>query len=226
MNFQFSPFGIIIYLVYALVIVMAVVLPMGKWILKKKSWKWWVISVIAVPLLVAPVAEEVWIAHCFETLCQDAGVHVHKKVEVDGYYNATIRSGYESIDKFGYRFMEHPSRTRGKIDHITKPSGNWKKLVLDQPEARYHFKFSDPRQEVPVGWKLEKVESIVLDSDNDEIIAREVHFKRRSSLIEGLWIGLVGSDLTICNRSLDDYEKKTLTGYLPYHVFTPITGKK
>ncbi len=237
MNLQFTSFGMTIYVIYAVVILLAIVLPLNLWILKRRSWKWWAIGAIAIPLLAAPIIEEIWIAHNFEKLCRDAGVHVYKKVEADGYLNDTSRSvgsGLSSglmykdpkslaeFDRTGFRYKEYMLRD-GRAWHVERREGGVYGQVLDKPQAQYHYKFAHPKQEVPVGWKLEKREALVVDVNENEVIARELSFNRHPSIIESLWISLIGSGMVICNRPLNDHDRKTLTGFPIYHTLIPVS---
>ena len=79
----------------------------------------------------------------------------------------------------------------------------WSSTILDRPTARYHYKrsYQGPtphHEEEPIGWKLEKVETVVIDSENNEVIGRDTRFKRRPNAAEGLLLNLLGPALTIC----------------------------
>lgn len=180
-----------------------------------------VLAVVVPIVLVLPWAEELWIAWNFAKLCEGAGVHVTRKVEVAGFYDATMRTGYELIDRYGYQFMEHPSRGDGKIEHIEKTGNDWKVTKLDQPEARFHYRFSDPRQEVLIKWKIEKIEKQILDSKTDEIIATDTRFNRWPNTIEWQWVRFFGLGLTFCYGPVDEPEKQIRTGLLHNYVFVP-----
>jgi hypothetical protein len=197
---QISIFGIAIAAVYSWIVVGLLLLlwyPLRRW-----RYTWVPFAAVGLAAMVAPWAEEYWIASRFEELCKDAGVHVYRKVDVEGFYDSTMHTGSELIEERGYRFMEHPAKDPGRIEHVERIRGEWKVTILDHPTARYHFKYAyqptPHRIEEPVRWKLERTERRIVDSQTNEIIGREVIFKRRPSVMEGLWIGLVGSGLTIC----------------------------
>ena len=97
MNYQIGVVGTGIILAYSVVILLIITWPLLK-LLRKFRWKWIVVAPLTVVLLTAPWAEEYWIASHFEQACQDAGVHVYKQVEVDGFYDGTMGSGYELIN--------------------------------------------------------------------------------------------------------------------------------
>lgn len=140
----------------------------GSWL--RKQWKraWIVMVPLFLLLYAAPVAEEFWIAWNFGQLCRkDAGIFIIKTVEVEGFYDATMRSGYENIERGGYRFMEHPSRDRTKVEHVERINSEWKVTILDHPTARYHFGMDSGRD---IGHKLAKQESRVTDSQTGEAI--------------------------------------------------------
>jgi hypothetical protein len=72
----------------------------GSWLRKRMQRAW---------MLMGPISEELWIAWNFGQLCKkDAGIFVHKTVEVEGFYNATgatldlVRPGaYQFIESYG-----------------------------------------------------------------------------------------------------------------------------
>ena len=185
-------------------------------------YRWWLFVPLILIIMVLPIADELWISYNFYEVCKDAGVHVTRKIEVEGFYDETMRSGYENIKNNGYQFMEHPSTKKGKIGHVTRINGEWEEEVLNEPTARYHYKYADPRQWVPIGFQLYKHEMQIIDSETGEMVSRETSFSRYPSLVEGLWIRFFGSGQEICNRPLEDKEKKTLTGSLIYHTFIAV----
>jgi len=76
-----------------------------------------------------PWAEETWIAWHFNETCKEAGVKVYRQVEVDGFYDGTMGTGYSFIEDYGFRFMEEKT-SDGKIAHTEKPEGQWKTTIL------------------------------------------------------------------------------------------------
>lgn len=202
MNLQIIPFGLVIFGLYAGLILLLVIWPLSR-LLKGRSWRRPLLGIVAAVLLASPFAEEFWIAWHFRELCKDAGVHVYRKVEVDGFYDSTMRSGYELIQQKGYRFMEHPAREAGKIEHIERIAGEWKVSLLYRPTARYHYKYAyQPtpyKYEEPVGWKIERTEWQVIDSENGEILGRETKYSRYPATVEAVWMArLFGSGRSTC----------------------------
>lgn len=192
-----TPFGVGIIGIYSAIVGVVLLWPLFR-LLRNSRWKLWIVSIVGLPLLVAPWAEEAWIAWHFNEACKDAGVKVARQVEVDGLYDSTMRSGYELVRDKGYRFMEHPSDQSGKVDHVERIDGEWRKTVLDQPAARYHYRFSDPRQEIPISRRLVKFESQIVDSKSNEIIGLDTRFKRYPNTAEGLWLQFFGPSVAIC----------------------------
>ena len=215
-----TPFGIIIMAIFYLIATVPIIFLWKK--IRHLRYRWRLFVPLILFIMVLPIADELWISYNFYEVCKDAGVHVTRKIEVEGYYDETMRSGYEIIKNNGYQFMEHPSTKKGKIGHVTRINGEWKEDVLNEPIARYHYKYADPRQWVPIGFQLYMHEMQIIDSETGEIVSRETSFSRYPSLVEGLWIRFFGSGQKICNRPLDDKEKKTLTGTLTYHTFIPV----
>lgn len=215
MNYQMTVIGVAIILVYSALVLIFIVWPMTG-VLQKLRWKWALLGPVALVLLAAPWAEEYWIARNFHEACQDAGVHVYKKVEVDGFYDDTMASGYELINRYGYQFMEHKA-SDGQIKHIEKADGQWKITNLDRPTARYYYKYAyQPtlyRTEERVGWKLEKLEMQVVDSETGEVIARETDYKRTINIAEGSWRLYWGLAKTFCGIRSSEH--------LPYAALKP-----
>ena len=210
---QISIFGIAIAAVYSLLVVGLLVLlwyPLRRWRLT-----WVPFALAGLVAIAAPWAEEYWIASRFEELCKEAGVHVYRTVEVEGFLDATspsspfgVTSGpwdspqaIKDFDRTGYRFQEL-LLTDGRARRLERtPDGIWQSL-LDRPTARYHYKHAyQPtpfETEKVLGWKLKKTEVQVVNSQTGEVIAREVGFNRYPSVLEGMWIRLFGSGLTQC----------------------------
>ena len=168
---------------------------------------------LAIPIVIAlPIADEAWIGWHFREACKDAGVHVARKVVVDGFLDDTSRSvssssarvglissadALKAFDDAGFRFQEQSTRD-GKVWHLERVADGLQASVLDKPEARYHYKYSSPSQEVPIGLKLEKRETIVVDAQGGAVIAREIRYNRYPGWVESLWVRLLGSGLKQC----------------------------
>jgi len=185
-----------------------------------RRWRWYVIAPIATVVLAAPWVDELWIAWRFGELCKDAGVHVLRKVEVDGFYDDYIRSGYDWVDRKEYRFMEHKSLDGKKVEHVEKTGdGKWRVTISDTPSARYHFKKT--RDDVDVGYQLSAIEYAVIDSRNGETIGRRVIYKRYPGWINGLWTRFLGSGMTMC----PDPERGPPQPLFPQSVLIPANTK-
>jgi hypothetical protein len=235
-------FGLFDYIIIAVFYGLAGAVLILTWLFLRR-WKYWpaVIFPLAVVAVVLPWAEEVWIAWRFHNLCKDAGVHVYRKVEANGYYDATTTGwskpevvtdprAIAEYEQSGFRFRERNTsvvgHAPGKISHLAKDSdGSWRVSVIEKPTARYHYKHSyQPSPNVyeqPMGWGIEKKELIVVDSETGETIARDLGYNRRSSWIQRIWIGLIGSDLVQC----PDPGKGPPREYLPDAAVKPILAK-
>lgn len=159
-------------------------------------WRWAIIAPLGVIALAAPWVDEAWIAWHFNELCKDAGVHVVRKVEVDGFYDDTMRSGYALIDRLGYKFVEHPSVDRKRVERIEKPQGKWQTTFVDKPTARYHYK--KPRNDADAGYQIAAIEYVVVDSQTGEVIGRKVIYKRYPGWANALLVRHFGSGMTMC----------------------------
>jgi hypothetical protein len=161
----------------------------------------------ALVLLALPWVEEAWIVWHYNEARKDAGVWVYRQVEVEGFYDETLGGGWEYVKKYGFKFMEtniSNARTRyqEKVLHIERPADlgmpfdQWSTTLLDRPTARYHVVYAyHPRRHVheePIGWKLEKIEYRVIDSQTGEILGRKTTIIRVLPAHEALIAGLFG----------------------------------
>lgn len=199
-GFMITPIGITVIAVYSFAILMAALFLSR--LMPKFRWKWALLAPPAALLLSLPWAEEAWISWHFKEACKDAGVTVYRQVEVEGFYDSTMRSGYERIRDGGFGFMEHPSNKAGKVDHIELVQDDWKKTILDRPSARYQLKYtyqpSENSHEEPIGWKLEKVERQIIDSQTGEILGRQIHVNRGLPIYEAWWAQSFGGAMVSC----------------------------
>ena len=197
--FQITIFGIIIIAAYSFAIVALVMALSG--LLKNFRWRWWLLVPTALLLLALPWAEEAWIAWHFNEACKEAGVKVYRQVEVEGFYDVTMGTGYSFIEDYGFKFMEEKT-SDGKIAHTERPEGQWKTTILEKPSARYHVIYAyQPRPhayEQPIGRKLEKFERLVVDSQTREILGRDVVINRWASTADELWAQFIGSTMRSC----------------------------
>jgi hypothetical protein len=228
---QFSPFGMAVYAAYAaFVIGLTVVFP-WRTFLKEKAWKWWVITPIAIPLLAAPVAEEIWIAYHFKEACKDAGVHIKRKAEVDGYLNATsssvssssitegpLRKEVSDFEKQGFKYKES-LLADGKIMHLERKN-NWLYVsILDQPVARYHVRRTHSHD--VIGYQIKKYEREVFDTVEKEVIGRDTKYARYPSTVEKLWIHYLGTGQLFCKGPSDELKKHKRKGQIDKYVLLP-----
>jgi len=197
--FMITPIGLAIIALYSFAIG-AVTLLLSR-LLKNLRWRWWLLAPPTLLLMALPWAEEAWIAWHFNQACKDAGVKVYRTVEVEGFYDGTQSTAFHYIDKYGFRFMEQ-QEDNGKILHVEGMMGNWTKIVLDSPSARYRLVYryqpTPYRIEEPIGWRLQKMERQVIDSQTGEILGRDTIIKRRYSMADAVWIGLFGSYPKLC----------------------------
>ncbi len=192
--------GVVVIAVYSfLILVIALLINR---LLSRFRWKWVVLAPAVLVVLSLPWVEEAWISWHFNEACKDAGVTIYRQVEVEGYFDAVAPSGYEQIRDYGYKFMEHISKTAKKIDHIEFFHGEWKRLTMDHPTARFHFEYAyqpDPyRIEEPIGWKLQKIERHVIDSQTGEVLGRDITIKRVLPTHEALLARLFGPPIRLC----------------------------
>lgn len=234
MSYPFTIFGTIIFIAYIAVVFVIVVLPMWLLVLKTKSWKWGLITPVSFLLIAAPVVEELWIQYEFKTLCEDAGVHIIKQVEVDGYYDATgsgpVNEGYiknkseiSAYEESGFQFKEFQVGYKlpgDKVSRVEKQEdGRWFLRIQDRPFARYHLLYSYNHN--PISHRINKTELIVLDSIQNEVIGRDTLYARYPGVLEGLWVRYFGGGQVICRGPLDQPEKHKRKGQINDYVLLP-----
>ncbi len=122
-----------------------------------------ILAVVGVLFLVLPISEELWIAWNFGQACKEAGTFIHKKVQVDGFYDDTGAS-LELVRSGTYRFVE--GRSDKGVTRITLGNAEFMKEALrrfqqDKPGR-------DPSAEDVVRVKLdEKTEALVYPRRGD-----------------------------------------------------------
>lgn len=173
------------------------------------------VGLLAVPLVLFPWTEGLWIAYQFGQACKDAGTFIYKKVQVEGFYDDTRTThagtptpqAAQSFEQSGYRFFE--MRGREKFVRIEKVDGQWVPTILDHPTARYHYQ--NPHSHTPVGHRVTQIEYTVTDSTSREILGKELVFAR-----DAPWF-YVGLDrpLKLC------YGKRDVKGSLYVNVLIP-----
>ena len=232
-SLMLTPIGIGIIGIYSVIVGVVILWPLSR-LLENSRWKRWVVSIVGFPLLAAPWAEEVWIAWHFNQACKDAGVKVVRQVEVEGYASGTNQYKRQSrneagplfkddqphqldFEKAGYRFYED-LLTDGGARHLEREGGQMMVTILDRPQARYHYKFLDPRQEVPIGRRLKKFGWQVIDSETDEVLGSDTRFARYPNLADSLWVQYFGPSALGCNGPLDAPEKQKRTGLIYEYV--------
>ncbi len=165
----------------------AVLVGFGIWLRKRWNKAWMVMVPLFLLLYIGPIAEELWIAWNFGHLCKkDAGIFIHKVVEVEGFYDATRSThdgprtpqAIEEYERSGYKFYEKKFRDTGKFVHVEKINGVWTPTVLDHTTARYHYRW--PHMDTLMAHKVNKIERVVTDSESTEVLARETKYRREA----------------------------------------------
>ena len=198
-------------------------LPLCVWLLRKVGFrlkpgpfKWATLALLGVALAAIPVADDAYIQWHFNRLCRDAGMHYEKKIVVDGFYDSVMSSGYEMVEKAGFRFVEHRKQVSGKLERVERVGGEWRVTELDRPTARYHYKFSSQHDRVAL--QVTKMEAIILDTEADKVVARKTIYTRYPGWLDSRWLGFFDSRGKQCPTS-------DKAGYLLRTVLIP-TNKK
>ncbi len=128
------------YLSIISILLLLLIWSIGTWLLVrlgaqlKESHKrvWPLMLPLFMLLYLGPIAEEFYIAWNFDRLCKkDAGIFVYKTVQVDGFYDGTMRSGYVNTGPDGYRFMEHASEDRKGFERVERADEKLRQKALD-----------------------------------------------------------------------------------------------
>ncbi|MES9879787.1 MAG: hypothetical protein ABW185_02800, partial [Sedimenticola sp.] len=91
---------------------------------------------VAIPIIyVIPFGDVTLNSMAMERACPQAGLHVYKKVEVDGYLdsNAVPRD----MERHGYRFMETYVIGGGYARYDLQDDGSIIETLMDEPTAEY-----------------------------------------------------------------------------------------
>ena len=149
----------------------------GLWLRKKWKRAWIVMVPLFLLLYAGPLAEEFWIAWNFGQLCKkDAGIFIHRTVEVDGFYDDTTH-WWRQLAESEYQFVESRDNTYGGTWRVERDGNEVRHFKIERPTARYHY--SSNIYGTTVGHKITRQESRVSDGANGEIIARYVAYGRR-----------------------------------------------
>jgi hypothetical protein len=186
MRFYYFSFFSMVLLGLIYFAAMGLLVLVGSWLRKRWKRAWLAILPLAAVLVVAPVAEEFWIAYRFGQLCQDAGAVVHRRMRVAGFYNDTrpthdgprTPQGAEELDQSGYRFYELKFRDTSRVVHLEKANNKWVVTVLDRPTARYWYKW--PERNARVGHKIYKNSEAVVDMQTGEVLGTSVRYGRKA----------------------------------------------
>jgi hypothetical protein len=239
-NYMISPIGIIIIAIYSGLICL-VFWGLGC-LLARWRWRWVLLAPPALILLFLPWIEEAWISWHFNKECQDAGVKVYRQVEVEGYAlneKYTERSSVSTgplfkqnpsqqtdFEKEGYRFKEY-LLTDGSARHLEREGEQVVVSIRDKPEARYYYEYAYLKRkyqiEEPIGWKLQKIERRVIDSQTGEILGRNTKIIRILPTHEALIAGLFGPPIVMCpSRDVKPYVPPLP---FPESILKPISKK-
>lgn len=174
--------------------ILVIWLPLCVWLLRKIAVglkpgpiKWATLGLLGLVLAAIPVGDDAYIQWHFNRLCRDAGIHYENKIVVEGFYDSTMRSGYEKVEKAGFRFIEHWDRINGKIERVERVGGEWRVTELDHPTARYHYKYLS--QHEPIAFRVRKVDIAIVDTETNKVVGRQLIYTRYAGWLDGLWLG-------------------------------------
>lgn len=133
------------------------------------------LGVVGAVFLVLPVAEELWIAWNFGQACKESGTFIYRKVQVEGFYDDTSH-WWRQLAESKYQFVESREYGTNKYWRVERDGNNLKHFAIDRPTARYHFKSTDSGTKV--AHKIVKSQTVVIDTEKDEPIARYTRYGR------------------------------------------------
>jgi hypothetical protein len=79
-----------------------------------------ILSVLGAVFLVLPVGEELWIGWNFGQACKGAGTFITKKVQTDGFYDASMRAAYENTKPGRYQFVEQATEDSKGFERVER----------------------------------------------------------------------------------------------------------
>ena len=182
-----------------------------------------VLSVTGVVFLLLPGGEELWIAWNFGQACKEAGTFIHKKVQVDGFYDSTMRSAYENTKPGRYRFVEHATEDREGVERVERADAEMRARALAWYADR------DPGKGLPkdksIVYPLNDKERIVVFPNGtdawhvtklDRPTAR-YHFKKTDPMSGTRWAHKVGrsGSVVIDTETNEEIARYTSFGRLP-----------
>jgi len=137
-----------------------------------------ILVIVAIAFVLAPIAEELWVAWRFGQLCEEAGLVVNKVAVVDGFYDDTHSWSERQMNESAYRFVEGHGMSEGKDAYWRhERSGNEiRSFRIDKPSARYTF--SMPHNHSQVAYKISMFEYLVVDTKTGEVLAQEKTYAR------------------------------------------------
>ncbi len=203
MDFGLSFFGFVLYPVYL------VAVALGAWIVRRvtdasESPNWsravWVLTAV---VALFPLLEELYIASRFAHHCKDDGVWLPHVLEADGYFSTSQRGSTPVTDtrlsdEFGkaklgkFNFREYPSDSvPGKIAHVRRrEDGGYEMLLLDEPRARYEYRFEYQRG--VVDYKIRMIQDAIIDRQTGKPAATDTRYLRYPAFLDALWMKFFG----------------------------------
>lgn len=136
-----------------------------------------ILPIVGAVFLVLPISEELWIAWNFGQACKEAGTFIHKKVQVDGFYDDTTH-WWRQLAESKYQFVESRDNLYGTLWRVERAGDEIKHFKIDRPTARYHY--TKPHSHTRVAHKTTMFEYLVRDTQANEILAREKTYAREA----------------------------------------------
>ena len=225
MDYPFTVIGSFVFIIYIFIVITVVIAPLWIIVLKSRSWRWWAISPMAILLISYPIAEELWIQHQFSRLCDDAGIHIQRKVFAYGYFDSSKNDSvtgdrvyknndlYKNIKDSGFRYIERKTEN-GNVRHIEIVNGKISEAILNKPESQYYL--INTHNHVPIAHRIVKMQWVIKDIVSNEIIGRDTKYARYPGFVESLWVNFVGDGQEICRGTYPNQQdlRKSLESYV------------
>lgn len=199
MKFYYISVFSLVFLAVIYVVGTGLLLWFGAWLRKRMQKPWMVIVPLLGLLYIGPVAEELWIAWNFDQHCRkDAGIFVYKTVEVEGFYDDTHSWRADKLAATGFKWMEGRGRANSREVYWRH---EWvgkeiRSFQISRPTARYHYR--SPHTDTSMANRVDKIERVVIDSESDDVLARETKYRR-----EAPWF-FIGLDRPVMLKVIGD----------------------
>ena len=111
-------------------------------------------------------------------------------IDTLNYYKTHLGSIDAYLGKF--QFIEYSSESvPGKIEHVRRrEDGGYERLLLDEPRARYEYRFEYQRG--VVDYKIRMIQDAIVDRQTGKPAATDTRYLRYPAWLDSLWLKFFG----------------------------------